>query len=173
MGFFGKITDVIYKLGNVLAILSLFVVFACILAQVVGRMIGVQVPDTDLFAGYAMVACCHLGLAYTLRAGGHIRVTLFTSRFKGALARWAEAWCLLVAIFGVGVLGSTVYTLVKQSYEFAEMSRGLVAVPIWVFQLPMLVGVFILELAFVEEAVRWFRREPQTYAHGEGEFSEM
>ncbi|MEI8632394.1 TRAP transporter small permease subunit [Vibrio sp. PP-XX7] len=48
----------------------------------VGRWFGVIIPSSDDFAGFLLAASSFLGLAYTFRAGGHIRVSLFTAHLR-------------------------------------------------------------------------------------------
>ena len=47
-----------------------------ILYQVFGRTLGYGIPGVDDLAALFLVATAFLSLAYTFRAGGHIRVNL-------------------------------------------------------------------------------------------------
>ena len=74
-----------------------------ILYQVFGRTLGYGIPGVDDLAALFLVATAFLSLAYTFRAGAHIRVNLLLhnlSRPQQRLARALGAW-----IFGAGLMG--------------------------------------------------------------------
>src|SRR4051794_23834160 len=75
-----RVLDRVYELSGCLAGLCLVAIAVLVLAQIVGRLLGILVPSADDFAGYAMGASVFLALAHTLRAGGHIRVSLIIDR---------------------------------------------------------------------------------------------
>ena len=53
-----------------------------ILVQIVSRWMGYIVPSTDDLSGFFLAASSFLGLAYTLKKGGHIRVSLVIQRLS-------------------------------------------------------------------------------------------
>src|SRR5699024_1282226 len=126
-------------------------------------VIGIQVRDTDILSGFALAASSFLALAYTLRSGGHIRVNLLVSRLHGRIRRIAEGWCILFAIVGIGFFAWFTFHMVVTSYGFNDVSQGMIGFPLWIPQLGMLIGVVLLEVAFVEEFVRFCRGRQQTY----------
>src|SRR5215203_822449 len=91
----------LYAAGAVLAAVFMVLIAALTLAQVVGRAIGVVVPDAGDLAGYAMAAATFLALAHTFRSGGHIRVNLLLIHVPRAVRRALECWCLaFLAVIG-------------------------------------------------------------------------
>lgn len=156
-----RVLDRIYRAGQVLAAFFLVMIVVMTLLQVVGRTLGVQVRDADVFAGFAMAASSFLALAYTLRTGGHIRVNLLIARLHGRARRIAEGWCLLFGTVSIGFFAWYSIVLAWQSYEFHDLSMGMIGVPLWIPQLGMVLGVALLEVAFLEECVNFMRgREP-------------
>ena len=99
-----RLLDRLYAAGAALAATFLVLIAALTLAQVVGRMIGVLVPDAGDLAGYAMAAATFLALAHTFRSGGHIRVNLLLGRLSPGSRRLAELWCLGVSRFSAHAL---------------------------------------------------------------------
>src|SRR3546814_12850629 len=79
---------------------ALFPVGICVLvlAQVVGRLMGVAVPSADEFAGYCMSASAFLALGYALRHNGHIRVTLLLDRLPAGKRRPFEVVCVAAGL---------------------------------------------------------------------------
>jgi len=158
-----RILDWIYRASGALAAFFLMMIAVLTLAQIVGRMLQIQVRDADIFAGFSMAASSFLALAYTLRSGGHIRVSLLISRLKGRTRRVAEGWCLLVATVSIGFFAWFTFSMTIESYEFEDVSTGMIPVPLWIPQLGMMLGILLLEIAFIEECVRFIRRQPATY----------
>ncbi len=68
--------DFAYAASGVLAAFFMVLMTALVVVQIGARLIGTQVPSADDFARMAMAASAFLGLAYALRTGAHIRVTL-------------------------------------------------------------------------------------------------
>ena len=70
-----------------LAALFMMSIGVLIVTSVIARLFGSYLPGLNQYAGYAMAASSLLALAYTFRAGGHIRVSLVLTRLHGR-ARW-------------------------------------------------------------------------------------
>lgn len=143
----------LYKLSGYLAGFFLLAIALSIIAQIVGRFVGVTVDSTEL-AGFCLAASTFLGLAYTLRNGSHIRVNLLIRHLHGRAKTAIELWCS-----GVGVVASAYFayqTIVMawQSYRFGAISPGLIAAPFWIPQSGMALGLVILAVAFVDEFVQ-------------------
>jgi TRAP-type C4-dicarboxylate transport system permease small subunit len=148
-----KILDKLYLGSGMLAGLFIILITIMILFQIVGRWFGVVIPSTEDFAGFFLAATTFLALAYTFRMGGHIRVTILVHLLKGKLQRFALALALLIFIviiaYGVYYTGAFVY----ESWSFHELSQGYIAVPLWVPQLSMVVGLSIFLIALIDDLI--------------------
>ena len=164
-----RVLDWIYRACGVLAAVFLVLIAVLTLMQIGGRILGIQVRDADVFAGFAMAASSFLALAYTLRTGGHIRVSLLISRFPARAQRFAEGWCLLFAAVSVGFFAWFSALMVYQSYEFGDLSQGMIGIPLWIPQVGMALGVLLLEVAFLEECVRFLRGKQPSYHEASAE----
>ncbi len=133
-----------------------------------GTAIGLTIPSYADFTGFLLAAASFFSLAYTLREGGHIRVTLVIGRLPSGIRKAVEFWCVLVAA-GISVYFSW-YTaaLAWESYKYHDLSPGMVAVPIWIPQSAMLLGLLVLSLALVEELFSILSGKQPSYA-GKGE----
>lgn len=143
----------LYTLSGMLAGVFLILICVLIVAQIVARQFGTMIPSTDEFAAYSMAASGFLALPYALMRGAHIRVEL--------LFRVLPRRCL----FAVEVLGNIVGLVIAaylawycalfvfESYEFKEVSSGLLAIPMWMPQVPMVLGTSILVIAMTERLV--------------------
>ncbi len=122
-------------------------------AIVTGTAIGLTIPSYADFTGFFLASASFLALAHTLRQGSHIRVTLLLSYLPEKAGRVLEFWCILVA--AAISCYFTWYTglLVRDSFIFHDLSPGMIAVPLWIPQTGMLVGLAILSIALVDQFV--------------------
>lgn len=145
--------DKLYLGSGMLAGLFIILITLMILAQIVGRWFNIIIPSTEDFAGFFLAATTFLALAYTFRMGGHIRVTILVHLLKGKLQRFALTLALLIFIvmiaYGVYYTGAFAY----ESWSFHELSQGYIAVPLWIPQLSMVIGLTIFLIALIDDLV--------------------
>jgi len=158
-----RLLDTLYLTGGVLAGACLILMATLILAQVVTRWFGVIIPSTEDFSGFLLAAASFLALAYTLRSGGHIRVNMLITHFHGRVRVVIEAVILILALILVGYIAWSTSFLAYESYLFEEVSQGYIAVPLWIPQVPMGVGLVILTIALLDELVLLLRGERPHY----------
>ena len=173
------ILDWLYRASGAVAAFFLVAICVVVLLQVGanlidalikafgGEPIGLVIPSYAEFAGFFLAASSFLALAYTLRAGAHIRVELVLQRFGIGARRLAELWCVAVSA-GVSMY-FTWYTvgLVLESIEFGDLSPGIVPVPLWIPQAAMALGLAVLSIALLDELVRQLRGRAPGYAQSE------
>ena len=145
--------DRIYKGAGYLAGAFIVLIVLMILAQIIGRWIGVIVPSTEDFAGYFLAASSFLALAYTFKQGGHIRVTLLVRHFTGRARKLFLQFALAILTLIIGYAAYYASALVIESWQFGEMSQGYIAVPIWMPQTSMAVGLIVFFIALADELI--------------------
>jgi len=128
-----------------------------------GTAIGLTIPSYADFTGFFLAAASFLALAHTLRQGAHIRVTLLISHLPDKIGRVFEFWCV-----GVGTFIAIYFTwytalLVLESREFNDLSPGMIAVPLWIPQTAMLIGLIILSISLVDILVGLVRGRDPVY----------
>ena len=151
--FLRRLLDRFYLAAASLAALCILLIALLIVLQVVARWFGVIVPAAEEFAGFLMAGATFLALAWTLRSGGHIRVTLLIRTFS---PRWRHAQEVVVlAIASALAIALAIFAtaLVIESREFGDVSAGHVAVPLWIPQLPLPLGLAMLAVALLDELV--------------------
>lgn len=149
-----KTLDKIYHGAEILGAVSLAMVGVMILSQIVGRQFERQIPSADEMAGYFMAASGFLLLGPALRNGVHIRVGLVIERLSGTPRRLFEILSLSIGLFLAAFLGWFWARLTWDSWDLGEMSQGLLAIPLWLPQGVMGLGLLVLVLALVDELVR-------------------
>jgi TRAP-type C4-dicarboxylate transport system permease small subunit len=155
--------DGLYNAAGYLAAFFLIVVLIWVGIGILGRFLGFYVRGSDAYAGYAMAACGFLALAHTLKRGEHIRVELLLQRVGAEANRALQIWSLAITTFLAGLFAFYSLRLVWQSYAFDDISTANDATPLWIPQLAMAAGTFVLLIAFADELVleiRGERRKP-------------
>lgn len=159
--------DAIYRAAGILA--GVFLVAICVIvsAQIVARQLGTIIPSADEFAGFCLAATSFLGLAYSFRHGSHIRVTLFVRGFKGLAGQALLSLALATAAGITLLLAWHTLAMVFENFTRAEVTSGLVPVPLWLPQLGMAVGVSLFGIALVEDLIRAVAGREPTFSQSE------
>ena len=157
--------DLLYRVSGALAALFLVAICAIVLGQVganlidkiaslvTSRAIGLVIPSYAEFAGFFLASASFFALAYTLRAGGHIRVSLVIQHLGKKPRRGIELWCIAVAAALTTYFTVFMFLLVLESLEFGDVSPGMVPVPLWLPQSMMNLGLLVLTIALIDEFV--------------------
>ena len=121
------------------------------LAQVFGRMLGIVVPSADDFATFCLSTSTYLALAYVFVRKEHIRVTIGIRSMAPRVRKIFEFISLMI---GIGLTGFATWymtIMVLETYQYEEMTLGLIAIPKWIPQVPLPVGMLLLMLAMVQQ----------------------
>ena len=179
-----RLLDGIYATALVLACASMVVIALMVLAQILARILdrvlvvvgadplGLTVPSLSTFGGMLFVAGAVLALPATLRAGGHVRVTLLTGLGGPRLRRVQAGIVLLVAL---GLAGFATWHSGAQaldSLRFNSVAFGMIPVPLWIPQGVMTAGFALLALALLDELLAILRDQTPGYAQAEANRSE-
>jgi TRAP-type C4-dicarboxylate transport system permease small subunit len=159
--------DALYRASGVLAGFFLVCIAVMTLAQIGGRLLGFAARSYDDFAGFAMAASFFLGLAWTMRCGEHIRVSLLLEHLKGGGRRAMEIACLAVSLFLCGYFAWYTIDMTWTSYQLNDVSQGLVAVPLWIPQLAMALGLLVLAIALADDLLVALRGGVPSYEAAE------
>ena len=149
-----KTLDALYWVCGAIAGLSIVAICALMMVMSLGRELGINVSGGDEITGWLMAAAAFLGLAHTFKHGDLIRVTLVIERFTGGTRRWLELLAIGVGGLFLGLFAWYCVRMVYDSWRFNEFAQGVIAIPIWIPQTGLALGVVVLFLAFVDEFVR-------------------
>ncbi len=177
--------DFIYRTAGGLAALCILAIVFLVFAQVglnladkisaalFGKGTGLTIPSYSDFTGFFLASSTFLALAYALRAGGHIRVTLVTMRLPEKARRMTEIIVIVIALMMSAYATWYMGLLVYESLEFGDQSSGMVSVPLWIPQFPVVVGLGILTVALADELISVLRgAQPSWEGKGENLLSE-
>jgi len=155
--------DQLYRTSGALAAFFLSAICIVVLLQVganvvdaaarflTGEPIGLVVPSYAEFTGFFLAAASFFALAYTLRSGDHIRVSLFIQHLEPGPRRRVEIWCAALGAFFAGYFTWYMAGLVGESFRYGDVSPGMVLVALWIPQTAMALGLLILTIALLDE----------------------
>lgn len=151
-----------------IAILISAQIFLNVATRIGGLPLPSTIPSYADFSGFMLAAATFLAMPYTFRSGGHIRVSLVTSRLPDRLRLWAEIAALACAALLTGFTVYYIWVLIAESIHFRDVSSGTVALPLWIPQSAMGVGMTLLWVAVIDSLVQTIiRGEPVFAASGE------
>ncbi len=151
-----KLLDGLYTGAGVLAALCLIVILVLIVVQMLARWTGEVFPGAPDYAGYAMAAASFLAFANALNKGSHIRVSILLNAM-GARARfWLEVWCFAIGTAVAWYMSYFIYRMLGFAIKFGDISQGQDATPLWIPQLPMLIGAVVLAIALTDNLISLF-----------------
>lgn len=157
-----RFLDSLYRFGGYISALQLTAIMVLVVLQVSGRVLdkgllalgmdslGLQVPGLAELAGFLLLGATFTGLAYTLSVGGHIRVDLLHRVLPESIQKALD---LLVTVIALAITGyATWYSvlLAYDSYDFGDLSIGMIPVPLWIPQAVMVVGLIWLLVALLD-----------------------
>lgn len=123
---------------------------------ITGTAVGLTIPSYADFTGFFLAAASFLALAHSLNEDAHIRVTLIFSHVPNKIQKILEIWSLLFATL-ISIY-FTWYTLLltRESYTYNDLSSGMIAIPLWIPQSTMFLGLLVLSIALLDKLICQF-----------------
>lgn len=143
----------IYLLSAQLAGLCIISIVLLIVAQVIGRQLGVIIPAIEEISGYLLVAACFLGLAHTFNSNSHVRVAILLHHLPPPWRAGLEAFVLLMALALSAFFCFGFWEMLVDSWQHNVVSSGYLAIPEWIPQSVMLLGAVLFMLAVANRSV--------------------
>lgn len=147
-----RILDRFYDVCGYLAAAFMVGIAVAIVSQIIGRMRGITLDATEA-AGLCLAASTFFGLAHTFRRGSHVRINLLVDRLPAAWKQKVEILNCLLGTVVVSFLAWHLVALAMQSYQFNDVSPGLLAMPFWIPQAGAAFGVAALAVALIDELI--------------------
>lgn len=155
MKFICRLSDKLQIFGAYLSSFLFMALTILIMTEIVLRsFFNVSTMIADEYSGYFYLASIFLGLGYTFKEDGHIRINVLTSKFSKRGKRYIDIFAgsitlvLLIFIFYRSIL------LVHDSYSFDMVSETVSETPIYLTQLAMPLGLFLFCLAILSFILR-------------------
>jgi len=146
--------DRLSRLDGWLGVLCLLTLTALMIAEVVVRALSnvfpwvqADIPVAWEYSSYLMAACFTFGAAMTLRAGGHIRVTLVLARVSPRVRRAMETVLAVLGTFFCGFLAWSMAYFTWRSFDAGQTSVSSGTL-VWVPQVFVTFGIILLTIQF-------------------------
>ena len=174
-----KALDALYGAALIGACLSMVVIAALVFIQVMARVVdrmapifglprtGFLIPSLTEIGGFLLVAAAFLALPSTLRAAGHVRVTLILRYFSLRGDKIMTGLVLLVAIALTAFAAWAVGVQALTSFARGSVSYGILVIPLWVPQAVMTAGLAIFLVALVDEMTQLLAGREPSFRHAE------
>lgn len=174
-----KFLDSIYNLGGYIAAFCIFAICTIVFVQVMfntidkiavrltGKILGLAIPSYTEIAGFLLAGASFLALAYTFKRAGHIRVTLILQILPKPIQKICNIFAL---IFGFAIAAYASYNcilLTYKSFSYNDLSTGLIAIPLWIPQMVMTLGLMIFALALLDDLIclLFLKQIPYSISH--------
>jgi len=103
-------------------------------------------PFTWEYSSYLLATSLFCGLGWTLRTGGHIRVTVLEQIVPAAVIRWVNVAGCAIGLYFSCMLTAAMIMLCINSYQSGSRSIMNAESPLWVPQTAVAFGATILSL---------------------------
>lgn len=184
-----RILDLLYNTSGVIAGLFLMLICGLVSAQVLLNLsdkilftsfgkdsaiylnffntFGSSIPSYSDFSGFFLAAATFFALAYTLRKGGHVRVSLFIHMLPRGGRRVAELWSTAVGAILMGCLTVAMIIYIQDIYKFGDVTEGIIAIPKWIPLTSLIAGLAVFTIALIDEFFTIARGEEASYVKNE------
>jgi TRAP-type C4-dicarboxylate transport system permease small subunit len=139
-----------YLSGWLVPIMMMLVVVDVFMRYVMHRPLMIS----DEFSAYMLVALSFLGLAYTWREGGHVRIEVLVSRFRGRLYDWVRLIGLILTFIFMIELDRAACKMIVYALKINLRSSTWLMFPLFWPQLTVFIGFVLLTLLLVIDIIR-------------------
>ncbi|MEC9491618.1 TRAP transporter small permease subunit [Flexistipes sp.] len=154
----GKLNGFVRKVSDFGAFLSS--VFMILITLLIGLEVLLRsVFDTTThisteYSTYFFIALVSLGLAYTMKENGHIRITLLTGRLKGKAKMIQEIFTTVLALIISLFLLYFSVLMTYETYSLGMQADTVSETPLYISQLAIPVGVLLLTFQLIGRILR-------------------
>ena len=147
--------DRLSRLDGWLGVLCLIALTTLMISEVALRALSnvfesvpADIPVAWEYSSYLMAACFTFGAAMTLRAGGHIRVTLVLARVSPQVRRAMETVLAALGTFFCGFLTWSMAYFTWRSFDAGQTSVSSGTL-VWIPQPFVTFGILLLTVQFI------------------------
>ena len=147
--------DTCSKFGAYLSSLAMLSIVGLILVEIVLRtLFHTSTLISDEYSGYLMVTLVIMGLSHTFAKGSHIRITIITERLQGRVAQGLDLVATLAALMLCSYVLYHSLWMVQDTYSYRILADSISETPLYIPQIMIPAGFFLLELQLVAHFLR-------------------
>ena len=172
-----KLLDRLYLAGGALGATFIALIAALMIAQSVLREFRVSTGAVNDVVAWFCAAAAFFAMAHAFKHGDFVRVTLVLDTVSAKTRRAMELGSLAIAVVAVSYLAFSACAFTYESWEFNDVSQGLLPMPMWIPQLSFALGSLLLLIAVIDEFIIVLRGGVPTFVrevaerHARGDFS--
>ncbi|MBI4186857.1 MAG: TRAP transporter small permease [Chloroflexi bacterium] len=140
--------------GHISAWLVLIMMVMVVVEVITRYLLRSPLMIADEFGGYMLVAVAIIGLAYTWKEKGHIRIDVLTTRLPARARSWLRLVTLVAATAFVPLLIKASFDLWYFSHSRGLKSNTVLLTPLEWPRLVLLVGSILLFLVLIVDLVQ-------------------
>ena len=131
------------------------VIFFVTIAEIISRkLLGRSILWSTEIQLFTVACVSFLGLAYTLREEGHVRMTLIYSQLSKETQRVLDFVVTLVALAWTGYFAYALYLRTARAFVKHESTAGVIDIPFWMGMIWMVVGAILLGLVLLARLIK-------------------
>lgn len=127
-----KTLDWLYLAGGALGAVFIALIAVLMIAQSVLREFRVNTGAVNDVLSWFCAAAAFFAMAHAFKHGDFVRVTLLLDSVSAKARRAMELGSLALGTVAVGYLAYSACAFTYESWEFNEISQGLLPVPMWI-----------------------------------------
>ncbi|MGZ0189361.1 MAG: TRAP transporter small permease subunit [Alphaproteobacteria bacterium] len=161
-----RLIDAISKISGFAGAAMIVGIALLVLTEILCRNVfNISLTFAWDYSAYMMAGAIFCGAAFTLRSGGHVRVSLLTHNVPPVVAHGID---ILATIFACGITLFTAYAMIMfawGSYASGRVSSTIDETPLVYPQGIIAFGASLLALQFIARLIRLLlRQEPEDLA---------
>ena len=172
-----KFLDRLYLAGGALGAFFIALIAVLMIAQSILREFHINTGAVNDVVAWFCAAAAFFAMAHAFKHGDFVRVTLVLEKVNPAVRRVMEIGSLFIGSVSVAYLAFWACRFTYESWEFNDISQGLLPMPMWIPQLSFAFGSLLLLIAVVDEFIIVLRGGVPTFVrevaerHARGDFS--
>jgi TRAP-type C4-dicarboxylate transport system permease small subunit len=136
--------------GWLVPLMMMLVVVDVFMRYVMNRPLMVS----DEFSAYMLVALSFLGLAYTWREKGHVRIEILVNRFPPRIYGWVRLLGLILTLIFMIEMDLAAYKMIAYALQINLRSSTWLMFPLFWPQLTVFIGFVMLTLLLIVDIAR-------------------
>ena len=172
-----RFLDRLYIAGGALGAFFIALIAALMIGQSILREFRVNTGAVNDVVAWFCAAAAFFAMAHAFKHGDFVRVTLVLEKASVKTRRMMEITSLFIGSVAVAYLAWSACLFTYESWEFNDISQGLLPMPIWIPQLSFALGSILLLVAVIDEFIIVLRGGVPTFVreveerHARGDFS--
>jgi TRAP-type C4-dicarboxylate transport system permease small subunit len=151
---FSKLDSIIDIFTRVVGWLVLAMMVIILVEIFMRYVLGQPIIIAEELCGYLLVAISYLGMAYTWKEKGHVRITALVSRLPARVSNWLRLVTLIFALLFTIVIISSSYSYLAHSFKVHMVSSTYYRIPLQGPQMTILIGFVLFALLIVVDIIR-------------------